>query len=205
MFANTGQEFALTKPVWDIASKRIVSSINNKPFIIHLEQKHFSIEWLETILGIPKAWYTNTDSILFVDKSSYSDELVKLSLKNYQVAPLNIQLQRKKVFLDNNDRILFFINGQVKAHQSGELLLVNEHRVSFVYPTREGFYYRYEQKKKARIKFYDYLLGTQELSIEFDIFCLQHCKQITTIIGDTILLNEKRNAADILRLNIRGS
>jgi len=202
LFANTEQEFALTKPVWDKTNKRIISSINNKPFIIHLEDDLFSIEWLEVILGVPLAWYTHTDAILFVDKSTHTDELVRLRLKDAQIMPLNTQLQRKMFFLDDNDRLLFFINGQVTAHQSNKNLLAPLHKMSFVYPTSKGFYYRYEKDNKPRIQFYDYQQGVQYLSSEFDVFCEQYCEQITEIMGNVILLNEKNNSADILKLDV---
>ncbi|NQY65090.1 MAG: winged helix-turn-helix domain-containing protein [Alteromonadaceae bacterium] len=202
LFVNTEQEFALTKPVWDKTNKRIISSINNKPFIIHLEGNLFSIEWLEVILGVPLAWYTHTDAILFVDKNTHTDELVRLTLKGAQIMPLNAQLQHKMFFLDNNDRLLFFINGQVTAHQSNKILLEAPRKISFVYPSSKGFYYLYEKDSKPRIQFYDYQQGVQYLSSELDVFCEQYCEQITAIFGNVILLNEKRNSADILKLQV---
>jgi DNA-binding winged helix-turn-helix (wHTH) protein/Tol biopolymer transport system component len=202
LFANTEQEFALTKPVWDKTNKRIISSMNNKPFIIHFEGDLFSIEWLEVILGVPLAWYTHTDAILFIDKNTHTDELVKLTLKNAQIMPLNAQLQQKKFFLDNNDRLLFFINGQVTAHQSNKILLASPRKMLFVYPTSKGFYYRYKKDSKPQIQFYDYQQGVQYLSSELNLFCKQYCEQITAIFGDVILLNEKRSSADILKLQV---
>jgi|GEM_PF-1036334 len=202
LFANTEQEFALTKPVWDKTNKRIISSINNKPFIIHLEGNLFSIKWLKVILGVPLAWYTHTDAILFVDKNTHTDELVKLTLKGEQIMPLNTQLQRKMFFLDNNDRLIFFINGQVTDHQSNKIFLETPRNMSFVYPTSKGFYYRYEKDSKPRIQFYDYQQGVQYQSSELDVFCEQYCEQITAIFSNVIFLNEKRNSADILKLHV---
>jgi len=202
LFANTEQEFALTKPVWDKTNKRIISSINNKPFIIHLEGNLFSIKWLKVILGVPLAWYAHTDAILFVDKNTHTDELVKLTLKGEQIMPLNTQLQRKMFFLDNNDRLIFFINGQVTDHQSNKIFLETPRNMSFVYPTSKGFYYRYEKDSKPRIQFYDYQQGVQYQSSELDVFCEQYCEQITEIFSNVIFLNEKRNSADILKLHV---
>lgn len=202
IFANQEQEFALSKPVWDKNNKRIVSSINNKPFIIHLEQGHFSTEWIDAILGVPKAWYTNSDAILFVDKSNHNDELVRLTLNNLQITPLNIKPKRKMFFLDNNDRLLFFNSGQVAIQQSGEVLLEKHLKISFVYPNKKGFYFRYKQGLKSRIQFYDYEYGIQKLSRTFDVFCEQYCKQLTVIGDSIILLDEESNTADILKLNI---
>ncbi len=204
LFRNTEQEFALTKPVWDKTNKRIISSINNKPFIIHLERDHFSTQWLKAILGVPKAWYSNTDAILFVDKSKHNDELMKFTLNNSQMISLNRQLQRETYFLDNNDRLLSFLNGQVTVQQSGKVLLKNTN-LSMVYPSNKGFYYRYQEGNKPQVKFYDYQEGIQKLRPEFNIFCEQYCEQITTIVGNVILLNKKRSSADILKLNVSTS
>lgn len=202
VFANKEQEYALSQPIWDKSNKRIVSSINNKPFIIHLEEGSFSIEWLNNILGVPKAWYTQADAILFIDKRNHKDELVKLTLKNAKVTALNIQPHRKTFFLDNNDRLVFVDNGLVLTMYSDKPLLPSSLKVSFVYPNVRGFYYRYKQENQSRIGFYDYLNGTKELSSDFDEFCQLYCEQITTIRGNIILLNEYRNTADILKLNI---
>lgn len=202
IFANKEQEFALSKPVWDKKNKRIASSINNKPFIIHLERDLFSLEWLDVVLGVPIAWYTQSDAILFVDKRNHNDALIKLTLKDAQTIPLNIQPQRKKFFLDNSDRLLFFADGQVVAHQSDEVLLPKSQKISLVYPNDKGFFYRFEAGGKARLQFYDYLYGIQKLSTEFEMFCEQSCEQITTIGESIILLNENRSTADILKLNV---
>ena len=204
LFTNTEREFALTKPVWDKTNKRIISSINNKPFIIHLERDHFSTQWLKAILGVPKAWYSNTDAILFVDKSKHNDGLVKFTLNNSSNDIFKHTTSTRNLFLDNNDRLLSFLNGQVTVQQSGEFLLKNTN-LSMVYPSNKGFYYRYEESNKPQMKFYDYLEGIQQLRPEFNVFCEQYCEQITTIVGNVILLNKKRSSADILKLNVSTS
>jgi hypothetical protein len=108
-------------------------------------------------------------------------------------------------FLDDKDRLMFFINGQIIVHQSNKLLLEIPTETSLVYPSSNGFYYRYKKNNKLQVKFYDYQKNTQSLSREFDIFCEQYCQQITAIFDNMILLKEKRNTADILQLNINNS
>ena len=199
---NTRREFTLTKPIWHKFGKRIASSINNKPFIIHMDQNLFSIKWLSKIVGEPIAWYKKSDSILLVDKRSHNDELVKLDLVTDEIAPLKMQLERKTIFLDHVDQILSFNNGQVIHHDSGEILLGNDFFILGVYSVENGFYYQYTHNYKSLIEYYDYEQGTKKIKADFEPFCEEFCEKIVEIRGSTILLKEQRDSADVLVLNI---
>lgn len=202
VFANTEREFALAKPIWDKVGKRIVSAINNRPFIVHLEQGHHTISWLTTVIGVPQAWYHNTDAILFVDKSQQGDNLVQYLVANEHVLDLNIKLKKEKVFLDQSDRRWFFNQGQVRNSHSDDEKLALLPKISAVFPSANGFYYLIRQNGKSRIEFFDFVNGTQKLSDRMDTFCSKHCEQITAIKDDIILLSERSDSADILKLSI---
>ena len=202
LFTNTKQEFALTKPIWHKSGKRITSSINNKPFIIQFDQNLFSTKWLNNVVGQPMAWYKKSDAILFVDKSTHNDELVKLDLKTNEITTLKTQLERKTIFLDHADELLSFANGQVMRHDSDEVLLGKDFMISGIYPNKNGFYYQYIHNHKSLIKFYDYERGVKTLRADFERFCVAFCTQITELSGNTILLKEQRQTADVLVLNI---
>ncbi|URQ88937.1 winged helix-turn-helix domain-containing protein [Pseudoalteromonas sp. SCSIO 43101] len=201
LFENTKQEFALSKPIWDISGTRIASSINNKPFIIEFEQNQFSVRWLNEIIGEPIAWYKKSDAILFVDKKTHNDEIVRFNLTTNQIVSLNTQLTYKEVFLNDKDELLSFHNGRVISNGDTNLLN-NKHFILSVYPQENGFFYQYTQNQTPTMNFYDYKQGVQNLSKDFQQFCVVFCSQITALNGNTILLKEQHDTADILVLKI---
>ncbi|MCO7252284.1 hypothetical protein [Pseudoalteromonas sp. Ps84H-4] len=201
LFVNTEQEYALSKPIWDPSGTLIASSINNKPFLIKLEEDQFAIEWLNGIIGYPIGWYKQSDAILFVDKNTHNDEIVKFDLVTDEIVSLKTQLKDKDIFLNDNDELLSFSIGQVIT-ASGINLFDNTHFISSIYPIKNGFYFQYKENDSRTMNFYDYELGVQNLSIDFEKFCADLCSQITAISGNTILLKEQTDTADILVLNI---
>ncbi|WP_462180092.1 winged helix-turn-helix domain-containing protein [Pseudoalteromonas gelatinilytica] len=201
LFVNTEQEYALSEPIWDPSGTRIASSINNKPFLIKLEEDQFAIEWLNGIIGYPIGWYKQSDAILFVDKNTHNDEIVKFDLVTDEIVSLKTQLKDKDIFLNHNDELLSFSSGQVMT-ASGTNLFDNTHFLSSIYPIKNGFYFQYKENDSRTMNFYDYEHGVQNLRIDFEKFCADFCSQITAISGNTILLKEQTDTADILVLNI---
>ena len=202
IFANSDKEYALTTPIWNKSGNQLISSLNNKPFIINFEQDSESIHWLHQVLGIPLAWYKNSDAILLVDKSSPNDQLVKLDLSNLQPVALNLSLKGGTVFLDHEDKLLRFTNHQVLYQDSAEPLLGKDTFVNNVFSTENGFFYLSTDQEKSKLGFYDYLQGNTKVSAELQDFCLSYCEQITELKGNTILLKEQHNSADVLSLSI---
>lgn len=202
LFANDQQEFALTKPVWHHSGKRITSSINNKPFIIQLGQGLTSTEWQPSVIGVPLAWYKNSDAILIVDKSTHNDELIKLNLVTKHITPLEVQLARNLVYLNHKDQLMSFANGKVIQGKSTELTLINSGEITDVYPASNGFYFQLLRDGKPLLKFYDYELGVQNLNAEAEQFCEAYCSQITAVGENIMLLKEQSNSADVLVLDI---
>ncbi|MCG9710893.1 hypothetical protein L1D46_19170, partial [Pseudoalteromonas sp. Isolate3] len=81
-------------------------------------------------------------------------------------------------------------------------LLNNKHFILSVYPQENGFFYQYTQNQTPTMNFYDYKQGVQNLSNDFQQFCVVFCSQITALNGNTILLKEQHDTADILVLKI---
>jgi hypothetical protein len=138
---------------------------------------------------------------LFVDKNTHNDEIVKFDLVTDEIVSLKTQLKDKDIFLNHNDELLSFSSGQVMT-ASGTNLIDNTHFISSIYPIKNGFYLQYKENDSRAMNFYDYELGVQNLSIDFEKFCADFCSQITAISGNTILLKEQTDTADILVLNI---
>lgn len=208
VFQNEEQEFALSEPIWDKSAKRLTSSVNNKPFIVELEQNRHSINWLETIIGVPKAWYNHSNAILMVNKSTHNDALIRFDLNQRESTELNVNLAKKRVFLDNNDNLISFGNGKIFNHSNNASLLSNEGLIERLYPQHEGFYYlkRQSQSQSLKLAYYRYQqpehTGTI-LNNDIQIFCSEFCDQISEIKGNTILLKDISNSADILRLELK--
>ncbi|TMN93765.1 winged helix-turn-helix domain-containing protein [Pseudoalteromonas sp. S558] len=202
LFENSKQEFALTKPVWHWSGKRIASSVNNKPFIIELESNRFSIKWLNMIIGEPIVWYNKSDAILYVDKKTHNDELVKFNLTTDERTTLKIKRVHDTFFLNHKDELLSFVKGQVIRHDSDNTLLKSPYLFTQIYPEKNGFYYQYTQNGKPLINYYDYELGVQNLSSKTEEFCAKFCDQITAVSDNIILLKSKHKSADILVLDI---
>ena len=206
IFENEDKEYALSEPIWDRANKRLVSSINNKPFIVHLEETHQRIEWLESVIGVPKAWYQETDAILFVDKRTHNDELIHLDVSTRQVKPLNFVLGKQKVFLNNADSLIVFNGEKVAYAQSGLNLLTDIETIQEVYPQNNGFYFTTSDKGKTDLHFYQYesreVIKVKRQYKSFDLICSNHCDQILSISGDIVLLKKQEGFADILKLQL---
>jgi len=206
IFENEDKEYALSEPIWDRTNKRLVSSINNKPFIIHLEEAHHRIEWLESVIGVPKGWYKETDAILFVDKRTHNDELIRLDVSTRQVKPLNMALGKQKVFLNNEDGLIFFDGEKVADAQSGLNLLTDIATIQEVYPQNNGFYFTTSNKGKTDLHFYQYeskeVIKVKRQHESFDLNCSNHCDQILSISCDIVLLKKQEGFADILKLQL---
>ncbi|RZQ52899.1 hypothetical protein C1E23_12045 [Pseudoalteromonas phenolica] len=206
IFENEDKEYALSEPIWDRTNKRLVSSINNKPFIVHLEETHQRIEWLESVIGVPKAWYQETDAILFVDKRTHNDELIHLDVSTRQVKPLNFVLGKQKVFLNNADSLIVFNGEKVTDAQSGLNLLTDIETIQEVYPQNNGFYFTTSDKGKTDLHFYQYesreVIKVKRQYESFDLICSNHCDQILSIFGDIVLLKKQKGFADILKLQL---
>lgn len=205
---NEEQEFALSEPIWDKSAKRLISSVNNKPFIVELEENHHSINWLETIIGVPKAWYHHSNAILMVDKSTHNDALIRFDLSHRATTELNVDLAKKRVFLDSNDNLISFENAKIFNHSNNASLLSNEGPIKALYPQQEGFYYlkSHSQNQSPILAYYRYQQPDQTgkiLNNEVQIFCSEFCDQISEIQGNTILLKDRSNSADILRLELK--
>ncbi|TMO55295.1 winged helix-turn-helix domain-containing protein [Pseudoalteromonas phenolica] len=206
VFNNEDNEYALTQAFWDKEGKRLVSSINNKPFIIHLEEKHHSLQWLDKIIGVPKAWYQHSDEILFVDKGTHTDNLNRFNLNTEVSQSLNIELAKKQVFLDNNDNLLSFESGEIFNHGNNTSLLSNQGTIKRLYPQKDGFYYLKGQGQRFQLAYYRFQQPDQSgevLDNDVQIFCAEFCNQISEIKGNTILLKDSKNSADILRLELK--
>lgn len=203
LLGNSKQELALIKPIWHKSGKRLISSINNKPFIIQFEKSQFSIKWLDTVIGRPIAWYNHSDAILFVDKRTHNDQLIKYDVKTNSSVSLKMSLKRRMFFLNHQDQLFSFLDGKIVNHtMRGEDQLDIEEKVINVFPTVKGFYYLYMQSNQTIIDFYDYELGIQSLGESFHSFCADYCNRITSIKANTILLKEQSNSADVLTLDI---
>ena len=206
VFDNEDNEYALTQAFWDKEGKRLVSSINNKPFIIHLEEKHHSLQWLDKIIGVPKAWYQHSDEILFVDKGTHNDKLNRFNLNTEVSQSLNIELAKKQVFLDNNDNLLSFEGGEIFNHGDNTSLLSNQGTIKRLYPQKDGFYYLKGQGQRFQLAHYRFQQPDHSgdvLNNDVQIFCAEFCNQISEIKGNTILLEDSKNSADILRLELK--
>ena len=115
-----------------------------------------------------------------------------------------VDLAKKRVFLDNNDDLISFENGKILNHSSNASLLSNEGLIKGLYPQQEGFYYLKSQSLK--LAYYRYQHPEQTgtiLNNDIQIFCSEFCDQISEIKGNTILLKDISNSADILRLELK--
>ncbi|TLX46481.1 hypothetical protein C1E24_14040 [Pseudoalteromonas phenolica] len=206
VFQNKENEYALTQTFWDEQGQRLVSSINNKPFIIHLEEKHHSLQWLDKIIGVPKAWYQHSEAILFVDKSTHNDNLNRFNLNTEVSQSLNIELAKKQVFLDAKDNLISLSEGQIIDHTNDEELLKGVEGIKRVYPHYQGFSYLVKKGSETHLGFYEYNSLTNnnnEMQRESQKFCDSWCERITSISDKVILLEQSSNSADILELDIK--
>ena len=206
IFPNQNKEYALSKPIWDSTNKRIVSSINNKPFIVHLDETHHRIEWLKDIIGLPKAWYRQSDAILLVDKTSHDDNLVRFDLSTHQVRLLGISMPSQQVFIDNDDDLLIFSGDMVFDANTGMTLLNDFIDIKYVYPQRNGFYFITNNEDKMDLHFYEYeskkVIMVKGSNQNLEQICSKQCDQIIGIVDDILLIKHRTGFADILQLQI---
>ncbi|MFY8297220.1 winged helix-turn-helix domain-containing protein [Pseudoalteromonas sp. SS15] len=206
VFQNKENEYALTQAFWDKQGKWLVSSINNKPFIIHLEETHHSLQWLDKIIGVPKAWYQHSEAILFVDKSTHNDKLKRFNLNTEVSQSLHVELAKKLVFLDAKDNLISLSEGQIIDHTNDQELLKGVEGIKRVYPHYQGFSYLVKKGSETHLGFYEYYPFTynnNEIRRELLKFCDSWCERITTISNKIILLEQSNNSADILGLDIK--
>lgn len=202
IFANVNHELALSKPVWHKSATQIASSINNKPFVIKLQEDKSSIEWLTSILGRPLDWYNHSEALLIVDKASHNDELIKFNIETKETHYLQTKLARRPFFLSTEDELLAIDKGQVTYQPSGKTLFKAQSTISKVIPDSGGFYYQFTQNEKMIMNYYDFELGNSTLSEEFNLLCVEFCNQITAISGSVVLLRSNTSTADILSLTV---
>jgi hypothetical protein len=206
VFQNKENEYALTQAFWDKQGQRLVSSINNKPFIIHLEETHHYLQWLDKIIGVPKAWYQHSEAILFVDKSTHNDKLNRFDLNTEVSQNLYVELAKNQVFLDVKDNLISLSEGQIIDHTNDQELLKGVEGIKRVYPHYQGFSYLVKKDSKTRLGFYEYDPFTNnniEQRRELLKFCDSWCERITTVSNKVILLELSSNSADILGLDIK--
>ncbi|GMM84865.1 winged helix-turn-helix domain-containing protein [Pseudoalteromonas sp. MTN2-4] len=206
VFQNKENEYALTQAFWDKQGNRLVSSINNKPFIIHLEETHHSLQWLDKIIGVPKAWYQYSEAILFVDKGTHNDNLNRFDLIAEVSQNLHVELANKQVFLDNNDNLLSFEGSEIFNHSNNTSLLSYQDSIKRLYPQKDGFYYLKSQNQSSQLAYYRFQQpnkANEILNRDIQIFCAEFCNQISEIKGNTILLEVSKSSADILRLDLK--
>jgi DNA-binding winged helix-turn-helix (wHTH) protein len=206
VFQNKENEYALTQAFWDKQGQRLVSSINNKPFIIHLEETHHSLQWLDKVIGVPKAWYQHSEAILFVDKATHNDKLKRFDLNTEVSQNLYVELAKNQVFLDVKDNLISLSKGQIIDHTNDQELLKGVEGIKRVYPHYQGFSYLVKKDSKTRLGFYEYDPFTNnniEQRRELLKFCDSWCERITTVSNKVILLELSSNSADILGLDIK--
>lgn len=206
VFQNKENEYALTQAFWDKHGQRLVSSINNKPFIIYLEENHHSLQWLDKIIGVPKAWYQHSEAILFVDKTTHNDKLNRFDLNTEVSQNLHVELAKKQVFLDAKDNLISLSEGQIIDHTNDQELLKGVEGIKRVYPHYQGFSYLVKKGSETHLGFYEYYPFTNnnnEIRRELLKFCDSWCERITTVSNKVILLEQSNNSADILGLDIK--
>ncbi|MBQ4861843.1 winged helix-turn-helix domain-containing protein [Pseudoalteromonas sp. MMG013] len=202
VFENSDKALSLASPVWDHDSKRFASAVNNMPFIVHLQESTFTIEFIPDVIGLPKAWVRLSNALLFIDKKTHSDRIVKVDLDTQQNTVVTGSVLPSNVFLDNQDRILSAAGGRITVLGSDHTLLTAPSAITQIYPTPAGFYYRYDYNMKPEIGFYSFERGEIELSDKFRAFCHDYCEQITSFSNNYILLSKNAWVSDILSLDI---
>lgn len=203
LFANPKQLLFIAYPIWNQASNKIASALNQRPFIIELTAGKYKTNQLSNSKGVPEQWFFNEESLLLVNYHQGKKAYVKLSLESQATTPLISSVEHHAQLSDRNDLLIITNTAIIQANFNGNQpknLADVEGQIIGHYPTAIGLYLRIKEQDKFSLWLYDFanseLNKISELDRNLNIWDIETNNRF-------MLTSTQRSEKDLLLLTLQ--
>ncbi|NOU51480.1 hypothetical protein HG263_13165 [Pseudoalteromonas sp. JBTF-M23] len=202
IFDNPNEELSLAPPIWHSNNQQLISALNNRPFVITLTESKAQVTWLEDIIGSPIAWLGNSNTFVFIDKSSQGDFIYEYNLDNAKKQSLQQRLDGRQLIVNNKNQLIVATKNAIE-NISTKMQIVNTTAQNIrLFPVKTGFYYRTIEADRYQLAFYDYKTNQIIHDPSLEQLCQQFCTNLEAISEHYFVTSQKSSQADIVSLDI---
>jgi DNA-binding winged helix-turn-helix (wHTH) protein len=159
LFANPKQLLFISYPIWNQASNKIASALNQRPFIIELTNHDHQTTQLTYAKGVPEQWFFNEESLLLVNYAQEGRAYVKLSLASKSTTTLRNSVAEHAHLNDNNKLLLITDTAIINtsSHDQQQVTLASiDGRIIDHYPTSSGIYLKVKEHENFSLWLYSF-------------------------------------------------